>query len=47
MRLHLMSLTFLNPIEKKQEVDLDEEIKKHTDLFQADIEYPLNILLGA
>ena len=24
-------------------VDLEEEIKKHTDLFQADIEYPLRL----
>lgn len=28
---------------KKPEVDLEKEIKKHTDLFQADIEYPLRL----
>ncbi len=28
---------------KKPEVDLEKEIKKHTDLFHADIEYPLRL----
>lgn len=37
-------IDIINSLQQEQpDVDLEEEIRKHTDLFQADIEYPLRL----
>lgn len=45
----LLGYKYINLLEvywtlvEEEPVDLEKEIKKHTDLFQADIEYPLRL----